>query len=50
MSFDTRNDLSTVTYDLYVCLLVIYLLDKSHDVLMNMVCYTVKIKKVRYIP
>ena len=47
MSFDTRNDLSTVTYDLYVCLLVIYLLDKSHDVI-DIVCYAVTINLVRW--
>ena len=33
----------------YECLLLIYLLDKSHYVLMNMVCYAVTIKKVSYI-
>ena len=33
----------------YKCLLVIYLLDKSHGVI-NMVCYAVTINYVRYIP
>ena len=48
MYFDTRNYLYTIRYDLLMC--TSYIFTRKNHIFMNIVCYAVIIKKVRYIP